>query len=351
MNRKELVAKLEHTSRALANNNIIPIFQCFAFDGKTVTAFNGDIGIVATGANIAEKFCVNGATLLGLLSNTGSEEVDFTIDGNEVVAKSGRSTFRQAWFPIEDYLFDKPENKWDIGIPLNEDFVSGLQACLMTASKDNTQGAFMGVCLTDLKKKVHMYSTDGDAISRYSIEYAAKEPFRYMLPNGFCEAVIRLSNEFHPEKEGDPLGSLAVSSEWAQATLASGYTIYGRLLHVDNPIDYEAWIKKTIKDTPVYAFTPRGLDMALSRARVVADPESAKTNLVIKESRLKLVTQTATDAVRDTLAFGDYAEVEANVSAELVQRCVGLTTEMAIFENCCCFRRGTKLFILTSNMG
>jgi hypothetical protein len=167
-----------------------------------------------------------------------------------------------------------------------------------------------------------------------------------MLPNGFCDTLIQAVKETKATK-----GIMEISQEWAKATLDTGYVIYGRLLEADNPIDHEAWVKKTIKGKPQFTGMPKGFDHALARARVIADAESAKTLLSVQAGRVKLLTATSMGAVRDTLAFGEHDEVEANVSSELVQRCASLCTELAVFTNCCCFRNGSKLFILTSNMG
>ena len=346
MLRKELVEKLELVSRALADNDIIPIFKCFAFTGNSVMAYNDALAIIAP-CKTQEKFCVNGQVLLGLLSNSHTENVDFTIDGTDLVVKTGKSTFKLPWFPVEDFLFKAPTAKVTVRVPINQELVDGLAACLMTTSKDSSQAALMGVCMTE----VGFFSTDGDAITRY-LHQTAKNDIRYMLPNSFCETIVKLF-----EGLGSKRGVLGITGEWATCVLDGGdgklhADIYGRLLVVDNPIDYETWIKKTLKDKPRYVEIPKGLDRALSRARVVADPESAKTVLTIEGARMKLLTETSMGVIKDDLPYEDksFATV-ANISAELTQRCLSLCTEMSVLPNCCCFRNGNRLFILTSNMG
>ncbi len=333
MNRKELVEKLELVSRALADNDIIPIFKCFCFDGQTVKSYNDALAIIAP-CKMQEKFCVNGQVLLGLLSNSHTENVEFLIEDRDLTVKTGRSTFKLPWFPREDFLFKKPDDT-NFVCNITKDFLAGLSACLMTSSKDISQAAFMGVCL----QGESLYSTDGDAITRYG--KPNKDGAGNMLPNSFCETLVKLGHE----------GMLSTNREWVKAKLNDGLIVYGRLIAVDTPIDYEMWIKKTLPSEKLYVGMPKGLDRALSRARVIADPESAKTVLTIRSGRINLVTETSMGVVRDNVLWDGIHDMEANISAELMQRCISLCNEIIIFPNCCCFRNGDKLFILTSNMG
>lgn len=346
MNRKELVSRLDLVGRALADSNIIPAFQCFCFDKTTVKAYNDSLGVIAP-CETKEAFAVHGSTLSGLVSKSHSETVEFALtDKNNLTVKAGRSTFKLPWYPAEDFLFEEPKDKWALKFPLNEALIEGLSACLMTSSKDYAQAAFMGVCLMQREGTFFLYSSNGDAISRYTLaKTKATEETSYMLPNAFCEALIKITADTEATS-----GTVEVSEGWAKATLNTGYVIYGRLIIVDNKLDYGGVIKRTVKKWPEFTEIPKDFDQALDRARVIADPESAKTVLTVEANRLKLLTQTNMGTVKDTLAF-EHPEVEAAVSAELVQRCVSLSAEMAVLENCVIFKDGEKLLILTSNMG
>lgn len=348
MNRKGLVSRLDLVGRALADSNIIPAFQCFCFDKTTVKAYNDSLGIIAP-CETKEAFAVHGSTLLGLISKSHSETAEFALtDKNDLTVKAGRSTFKLPWYPAEDFLFEEPNDKWALKLSLNEALIEGLSACLMTSSKDNAQPAFMGVCLMVKDGTFFLYSSNGDAISRYALANSSKvkdTETTYMLPNAFCEALIKITADTEATS-----GTVEVSEGWAKATLNTGYVIYGRLIVVDNKLDYGGVIKRTVKKWPEFTGIPKDFDQALDRARVIADPESAKTVLTVEANRLKLLTQTNMGIVKDTLAF-EHPEVEAAVSAELVQRCASLSAEMAVLENCVIFKDGEKLLILTSNMG
>lgn len=337
MDRAELVNKLELVGRALASNDLIPIFTCFCFTGTHVYANNDSIAIKAPCVTDA-PFAVNGHTLLGLLRASQSEDVIFKLgDEHEVLVTAGKSKFKLPYHTEDAFLFQEPEGNWDVSIVVDPKLAQGLEACLQTASRDAaTQPAFVGVWL---KHGGTLYSCDGDALSRFSL-LPDLLVGNYMMPNAFCETVLRVDSTG---------GKLTLNSEWAMATLG-GYTVYGRLIVSNDPLDHEKLIADTVRQAPVFASVPEGLDQALTRARVVADPESKPTQLTVGEGKLQLLTDTNLGVVKDVLGF-EHPDVTALVAAHLMQRSIQQCSEMAIMENCCVFRSGDTLFQLLSNFG
>jgi len=353
MNRAELVTKLELVGRALAPTNMVPIFQSFVFDGKTVSAYDDSIGIVAPCVT-EDAFAVHGKTLLGLLSASRAEEVTFTVtDGlADVMIKAGKSTFRLPYQTKEEFLFQPPEEAWDVTVDFSAEAIAGLEACLMTVGRDAaTQPALVGVWL---KQAERFYSCNGDALSRFEAFPARKSKVLvdFMMPNAFCETLVKIVDETAEEaaEVAASVNRLKFNKGWAKASIGGWYTIYGRLIENEKPLDHEDLIAKTIKGEVIYAPIPEGLDHALSRARVVADPESKPTQLTVKDGKLHLLTDTHLGIIRDVLAF-QHPDVVALVSAELLQRAISLTSEIVIMDNCCTFRSEQGLFVLLSNYG
>lgn len=346
MERKNLVNTLELVSRGLADNAMIPIFTCFSFTGNTVQAFNDQLGII--GPCVTDHvFAVKGALLLGLLKNSHVHDLDFSIEDEDLIVKAGRSTFKLPFLPEEEFVFAEPSNNWEGEIEVDDDFLKGLSACLLTSSRDQAQPALLGVNVSYHGKNVVLYSCDGDAISRFTTGTKSVKGLQdYMLPNSFCEAVLKIMGD--TEADG---ALLSFNSEgWARVEIENGYTVYGRLIEIDNPIDYEKMIDKTLHGKPEFVRQATGIDQALSRARVIADIDSASTTMTVAKGRLKLLTQTSNGVVRDSLPFDKHVDVEARVSAALVQRSINLCDEMLIRDNCTAFRRADKLFIVISNM-
>lgn len=349
MHRVELLNKLELVGRALASNNLIPIFECFCFTGTHVYANNDSIAIKAPCVTDA-PFAVNGHTLLGLLRASQSAEVSFQLgDEHEVLITAGKSKFKLPYYTEDEFLFKEPEERWGLelncsgGPPLTGDFLYGMEACLQTSSKDAaTQPAFVGVWL----KGGILYSCDGDALSRYTTVLPKSEQSEnYMMPNAFCETILKIA------KEQESVGTrYDFSQEWAMAIMSYGFVVYGRLIVSNDPLDHEKLIADSLKGQCVPTPIPKGLIHALERAKVVALPESKPTQLTVADGKLHLLTDTSLGVVRDVLPF-QHPDVVALVSAELMQRAVSLTTEMAIMENVCTFRNDTGLWRLLSNYG
>lgn len=349
MQRGELVRKLELVSRALATNDLIPIFKCYQFDRHTVSAYNDSVAIVV-GLQTKDAFAANGKILIDLLKYSSAENVTLDVKGHDLFVGAGQSQFKLPFHPEDEFLFKEPKLDGK-PITITPNLIDGLSACLLTSGKSEDQRALMGVCLKVERNRNVLYSTDGDAISKFELGNAVMEAGSYMLPNDFCDALIKIVKD-----TGAVKGELSLSSEWVCADLDTGYSIFGRLVTIDNPIDYEAIINSTLKGSVSYLAIPEGLYYALARARVVADIESTGTILTVNSSDegsvLRLSTNTNMGNIDDVVPMTAHAPVEANVSAELMQRCVSMTEEMAIFEHCCCFRKKDKsLFILVSNMG
>jgi len=213
----------------------------------------------------------------------------------------------------------------------------------MTVAKSEAMPALKGISITQKDKNVTMYSCDGDTLTRYIcvVKGVPKLP-DYMIPTSFCETVLKL-----PEIEG---ATISLSKDWAIAAIGD-FTIYGRIIQNDRPLDFAGQIKKKLGEMPQMVDVPKLLDNALSRARIVADPESAKTILTIKGGKAVLVTDAPRlGIVRDVLPF-KHPDVEAGVSAQLLQRSLNISEKIAVTEECCVCTSGSNFFQLISNVG
>lgn len=345
MNRADLVALLELVKPGLSDTNLVPVFTCFVFNQETVSAYNDTLGIVAN-CNLGDKpFAVNGTTFLGLLQNSHSEDIELTVAKENVVVTAGRSDFKLPYFGEKEFLFEEPQDPWDATIKLDKNFKKYLEFCRATTTSDSTLPALMGVCF-NLKEKA-LYSCDGDSITKivFGSEYV-KGGGVFTVPNSFCDALFKVCDAVDSYE-----GTLSFNQGWVVGELKSGYTLYGRMIENSDPLDHATEIKNTLKEVPDYVDLPMGFAAALSRARVVADAESAKTIMTVKGGKLKLHTETHMGVIKDELSIRGHADVQAEVHASLVQRSIGMCDKIAILENCTSYMSGTHVLQVVSNIG
>lgn len=338
MNRAELVKTLELVKPALATTNMVPIFQCFNFNEGSVSAYNDTIAIV--GPSEFEWACgIHGATLLGLISNSKVDDLDINLDRDTAIIKLGKTVSKLPSQSYEDFIFEIPDDKWDFKIPFTEGFANALSMCLETVSTDETQPKLHGISI----KGDRMFSCNGDTITRVQLKNGVKS--QVLMPTPFCSAVLKLWSSLSMTK-----GTIQFNDEWIFANLGE-WAVYGRVLEIADPIDFEALIKRTIKSDVSVQAVPANLSEALSRARVLSDPESQMTKVSIEKGKLTLLTETHMGEIKDLLVLKGHPDVGANINAAHLQRALQYCDQIAFHENCVVLEQAPDVLQLVSNMG
>lgn len=337
MNRSELVKTLELIKPALSADNMVPVFQCFAFSKGTVLAYNDNLGIV--GPCEFEGGCaIHGNTLLGLLSNSKAEELEIELKGSTATVTCGKTISKLPYHTDEDTIFETPADAWDFQIPFNSSMFEAFQICLETVSSDQTQAALLGITVEGNQ----LYSCNSDALTRIQMKKGSGKN-RILMPTAFCSAVLKLWSSLDMVR-----GTLKFNDEWIFADFDI-WSVYGRVLKIDDPINFDALIKKTVKTEPAFFDLPKGFTEALSRARVFADPESAKTSISLSKGKLQLFTETPMGDVRDDLILKGHPDINASVNASHIQGAVNHCDKIAFLENCTVLKKNDDVFMLVSN--
>lgn len=345
MNRSELVKALELTKPALLKTDLVPVFTCYAI-GKTVAAFNDDIGIVAPVKVTDKRFAVSGKVLLDLLKASHVEDVTFDLKEEKVVVNAARSTYNLPYFKKDDILFEEPpEDGWETTIQFSDSILYGIETCRITAATDETMKAIHGVTF-DFTKGLILYSCDGDAISRFTPAIKAKSNGKvYRVENSFCDAAAMVCRETDCRK-----GTMKFNSDWVLVELENDYRIYGRLKKNTNPFDYAGELKAALSKEDGFIKRPQGLEQALERAKIIGDPETATTKVEIKDGKLKMVTESSLGVVDDLLGYRGHKDVKTTIYASLVLRCMGTCAEMLVQPHCTAFKN-EALLVVVSNSG
>lgn len=345
MNRKDLLATLELVAPALAQENLIPMYQNFCFKTGVVYAYRDTIGIIGP-CVLEDEFAVHGKTLMEMIRASSVKEVEIELQNENILVKAGRSKIKLPFFPSSDFLFHEPEDEtWDLMLDIDKHFIRGLQLCLPGTAVDHTMPALMGITIMG-GKDTYLYSCDGDSISRFNLHKENTKSVQYVMPTSFCEALLKIAG-----KTGARLGQLYVNGQWAVAEMANDYRILGRIIENPEPLKFEAEIKKIVKKEPEYISIPSAMTQALSRARIIAEPENKATEIAINSGKINLITETHMGAVKDTIAFkGKHPAIEFKVDAKLMSRAIDVTQEFAVQDDCTIYRHGEDFFLVMSNI-
>lgn len=337
MNRSKLVSILELIKPALSKDNTVPVFQCFTFEQGFITAYNDTIAIIGP-TECEDKFGVHGNTLLGLLSSSTTEEVELSLDKNDLVLKMGKSIGRLPYIPRSDFLFEEPNGKWEI-TPITISVIEALTLCLETVSSDETQLALHGVTI----EGDTMYSCNGDTITRVRLKNSIGTS-RILLPTAFVSGILNLWKLLELTK-----GQLQFNDEWVMANF-NEWAVYGRILKIDKPIDFDALITQAMKGKAKTVPWPKALHGALARARILADPESKRTDLTVTKGNLRLRTETPMGEVKDEIKL-EHPDITTMINASHVQRALMVCDQIAFLESCTVLEKAPSLLMIVSNMG
>lgn len=344
MNRKDLIETLELVRPALSDDPLVPIFTNFCFDGAHVFAYRDSIGILAP-CETNEKFAVHGKTFMELLRAGSAEEVDLTVTTGELVLKCGKSKMKMPYFGEEDFIFEEPENdEWPVLLSITESLLEGLGLCLQTATTNNTMPAFMGVTLVSAGA-IHLYSSDGDAISRYNTKVKNKNVGSYILPSAFCESLLRIT-----AKTEMLSGTIYIDDDWVVAELDNDIKVFGRIIENPDPFDFEKQIEKVVTGLKEFVPVPANFSETLKRAMVISEIDTKPTILEIVDNRISMITKSHMGEVRDTVRCHGHPDITVGVSARLVNRAIAVCDQMAVLEQVSVFQDGDVFFQVVANM-
>lgn len=177
INRIELLKVLDVCKPGLARKEIVAEAIRFIFTGENITTFNDEIAVVAP--FVTDFQCsVNGDELYKILAGIKEDEVDVTVEKDQMKLKSkktkaGLSTIIGEKERVDSLVKKLQESTLGKGFwrRLPVDFVDGLTLCMFNASKDMTTGVRCCVAVNEDK----VYSTDSVRISRYVMDGTVKE--------------------------------------------------------------------------------------------------------------------------------------------------------------------------------
>ncbi len=151
IDKKLLVSAFEKASKAVGENALLPVFQCFRIKGDTIVTTDGICTIQTKLPELATlnlDCAIPARIFLDLIKNLSVKEVDIIVEDDKLTLSSTglKGKFvtldKSALLPIPD--FSKVEWKEIAG-----DFLHDLALCRLVVSKDETSGVLCGVQIKD----------------------------------------------------------------------------------------------------------------------------------------------------------------------------------------------------------
>lgn len=345
MKRVELVAALKRVEPALATHELIPVFTCFRFDGKTVVAYDDVVGLRVACA-FPFQGGVAGRVLVDFLSAARGKDLSVTTtkagenDGDHSTnfeLKVGRAKLKVPVVPLEDFLFKFPATKGADEVEVDEEFVAALERASSSMGKDPVHPWRFGVTVRFQNDSVLFYSTDNVSAGKVVMPYKGLGGVRStILPPRFVELLVKSMAD-------DTVDHLYLGKGWAQADFRSGMRLMSRTV---DQVEVKAYEKlfSSVDDAAKDIEVPNGFENALNRALVVLghlkDEEKAMI-MTVKEGKLRLNALSAIGEVNDLLRVPGHPDVTITASPEQLKKALPYVNHFRIFNGCVRFRAPT----------
>lgn len=302
MERSKLIDILSDVEPALAVKELVPVLSHFWFTGKTVMAYNDHIAI-STPCKTEFKGAVP-RTLLSLLKTSKAKDVEFDVDGENMIVKAATSKFKLSVLPKEDFVFTMPSAQDVQKLPVDVGrFLQALEACMKSVGHDTSQADHMGVTLIRDGKQLLLFATDRATITHGSVAIKGELTFkgRAILPADFCHELMRIA-------KGATELRLEIDNEHVFLT-HNGTNLFGRLVEPDAPLDFVSLLDRLYPERfeKVMCEIPTKLQAILDRAIIVTDAavDKTKMKITVAEGIAKFASSSERGEVTDRLQVQD----------------------------------------------
>jgi DNA polymerase III sliding clamp (beta) subunit (PCNA family) len=349
MDRKELIAKLERVSPALASGNLIPIMRHFWFTGSHLMAYNDQIAI-ATPFETEFKGAVLGDTIVNLLKASGAKDVKVEPDDNgNLSIKAASARLRLPLLPPEDFIFKMPALPKSDSIMLpgeREAFLEALEMGLMCVSTDTSKPDQLGVTIIPSDGKLLFGATNFASMVFVHMKSKAAPHLkeRVILPTAFVQQIIKLA------KDND--AALFIMADHALFTDGET-TVFGRLIESDDPVNFERLANENLpaNHKKIAVPIPNNLRLILDRAVIVCDAtmNQHKTQISVADGRALFYSKSERGEVKDEIK-ADVDDLDAiMVEPKLLRNACDRFDDYILSDKCVALLRPDMLYLVAVN--
>ena len=317
--REELQSALKDASPALARTPEIPGLECFWFDGKHVYAYNGGLGVRIKLK--ADLDCgLPGKTLMDLIGTSALKQIELDEkDDGDATLKMGKSRVNLAAKAGDKNPWGFPESPEKANnvvdeLELTEDvFAAFTKVSFARLSGKPLTAVHNGISVIPSKGTLEFYATDSNSMARLALEVkVGKDLPNFIAPWEFVDRFLALL------EPGDMLYVL----EDCLVAVGDRAMVCSNLLEFPDHPDMPKTVDELLKDEPLMADLPDGLQSVLDRASILSrDKEGAPVKITTSANRLKIEGKYGLGAVSEDLTLkGKVDAGEASFRAHLIGR-------------------------------
>lgn len=348
MNKDKLLPILKTLSPALSTSEALAALSCFNFTGKSVHAYDDQVGIVSPYTSDFQGG-IKGKLLLTFLNGSKKADIDVTETSGSLLLKSGRSKLELPLVPVDEFLFEIPKSgKNPKEIELTAKLVEGIQQAIISMGVDTNHPWRMGVTIAGCKAGVWIFSSDNLTTTRVLVKDAelAKsfKNIELLLNPRFCSLLVRLATQ-HEAK------TITFTQYWAVAKFKGNIRLFGKTGQDVSAGRYKQMFSmaasKEVKADLVGI--PVGADESLAGAlAVLASSADKTTGMRIRKGRLFFNTESTNISLLDSLAVKGHKDIEVSCPADFLQRAMKNFKSFCIQDSFVLFKRGSAFHVVTT---
>jgi DNA polymerase III sliding clamp (beta) subunit (PCNA family) len=308
ISREDVLSALNQLKPALPASSSIPALQHLWANGKTVSAYDGNLGIRAD-LKLEFQGGIPGAPFLGLLGSTSVEAVKLENSKGALNVSLGRARAKLPMLPIEDDPWDFPTklsvNTWQITI--DEMLIKALINVLQVKIAKPVRAEHYGISFYPTKNGCYLYATDEICLARGFSKCKVPNDEPMVLPRAFLNEVVNLCV---------PGDAIYILKDCLMAK-GKGLQICSTLLVVEDLVDLNSEIEPHLKGaspTPI----PEGLEDALRRSMILARGEAPLVRLTAEEGTLTVYASHPAGEFTESLECGEALVGEVIVQANML---------------------------------
>jgi DNA polymerase III sliding clamp (beta) subunit (PCNA family) len=316
VNKNELQRALEIVKPGLANKELIEQSTSFAFVGGKVITYNDEISISHPITGLDIEGAVKADKLYSLLGKIKKDEIELSIENNEIIISSGRSRAgltiqHEIKLPLEEELNQR--GKWK---SLPEKFLHFIEFAVSSCTKSMADPVLTAV---HVNKQGFIEASDSYRVTR--CELGEDMPIdTFLIPAEAVMDMLRLQ----PVKITDGQG-------WVHFKTEEGTVISCRTMDDTFP-DTTPVLK--VKGTRI--LLPKNINNALERANIFAKRKVAleeSINISLSAGKMKVRAESDADWFEETMKI-EYKgeELDFSITPYLLKNILAETGECELSE-------------------